>query len=289
MRHVLGQLGVKGVRVGRIAGIRITLDWTWFIIAALFFFNFTGWFAEAGVGTALALGGGLGCALGFFGSILAHELGHALTARRFGIHTESIALHVFGGVARLLGEPRTPRQEFLVAAAGPAVSLGLAGLFGLLATALPDSSPHGLLVMDAIFGYLALANLVLGVFNLLPGFPLDGGRVLRAIMWARHGSWRSGTHIAARVGEGLGAGLMGLALLLFFLTGSPGSTLMLGGVGFLVRQAARAERLRVEMGGDHPNFMRPRAPSGSGQPQPGTREQVVRLPDGRIVVIRERV
>ena len=182
MSSILGQFGNKGVPLGRIAGIPITLDWTWFPIAILFVVSVTTSY-EPVLGTLGAILVGLAMTSGFFGSILAHEFGHALTARRFGIGTESIALHLFGGVAKITSEPRTPRQELLVAVAGPAVSLGLASLFGLLTLTIPNTvgTPLSLLAMESVFYSLGLSNLILGLFNLIPGFPLDGGRILRAL------------------------------------------------------------------------------------------------------------
>ena len=284
MSTLLGQLGTRGLRLGRIAGIPVALDWTWFPIAFLLVLGISSSLADD-LGTAGAIGTAVLLATGFFGSILAHEFGHALVARRFGIRTESIALHVFGGVARLTSEPRRPAHEFWVAAAGPAVSLGLALAFFLVAAVIPVETTLTFLVVRMAAAQLAWANLILGVFNLVPGFPLDGGRILRAVLWHRRKSWREGTRIAARAGAVIGAIMIGLGVALAFLTNDAFRGLMLAGIGFMVRQAARAEELRAHSGAA------PFAPGGFG-PGPSSARipdsvRVVRLPDGQIVVIRD--
>lgn len=269
MGSILGQFGNGGVRLGRIAGIPVTLDWSWFPIAFLFVLSVSGAYAPV-VGTVGALFVGLAMATGFFGSILAHEFGHALTARRFGIRTESIALHVFGGVARITSEARTPRQEFLIAAAGPAVSFGLAALFWLFSAAIPDVAgmPVAFQALDTIFGNLAFSNLVLGAFNLIPGFPLDGGRILRAIVWQHRRSRPEGTRVAARWGRRIGLGMMGLGGALA-IAGPMFQGIMLVMLGYVIREAARSEAQRA--------LYRPvaRAP------------RIVRLPTGEVVILHE--
>ena len=152
--------------------------------------------------------------IGLYASIVAHEYGHALTARRFGIQTIAITLHFFGGVAKITSEPRTPKQELLIAIAGPAVSLALAALAALAFGVLVVLQPAG--VSGAVAGFLvhlALMNLILGVFNLLPGYPMDGGRVLRALLWWRSGNHRRASYLAARGGEMVAYGLMGLGVI----------------------------------------------------------------------------
>lgn len=286
MSTLLGQLGTRGLRLGRIAGIPVTLDWTWFPIAFLLVLGISSSLA-AELGTAGAIVTAVLLATGFFASILAHEFGHALVARRFGIRTESIALHVFGGVARLTSEPRRPIHELWIAAAGPAVSLGLAGAFFLVAAAIPVETTRPFIVAYLAASQLAWANLLLGVFNLVPGFPLDGGRILRAILWHRRRSWSEGTRIAARAGAVIGAIMIGLGLALGFLTNDVFRGLMLAGIGLMVRQAARAEEMRALISAG------PFGPGGFG-PGPSSARipdsvQVVRLPDGQIAVIRDPI
>lgn len=153
-------------------------------------------------GGPAAIAYGLAFLLAVFASVVAHEFGHALTARSFGIATRQILLLPIGGVAQIEGAHMPPREELMVALAGPAVSFLLSGVFFALAALLGDLTPHGFV------GALAWANLGLGVFNLLPAFPMDGGRVFRALLSARMGPLRA-TEIAAAVGKvaafGLGA------------------------------------------------------------------------------------
>jgi Zn-dependent protease/CBS domain-containing protein len=149
-------------------------------------------------------------ALLFFGSVLAHELSHALVARRFGIQVRDITLFVFGGAATLEGDARTPRQEALVAVAGPLTSLLLGVVF--LGIGFVVGQPQ----VVAIIGWLAFINLILGVFNLIPGFPMDGGRLLRALIWKLRGDPLAATRTAATVGRWFGYGMIGLGAYIAF-------------------------------------------------------------------------
>lgn len=175
-------------KLGRIAGIDTHVHASFLLLVV-----WAAWAAYQGAGTGLAALLGVVFLLAVFGSVLLHELGHALTARRFGIRTRGITLLPIGGVAALEGEPRTPKQELAIALAGPAVNFVLAaGLFVFMSVAgLPA---YGLL------GSLMTANLMLGLFNLLPAFPMDGGRALRAFLATRVGGPRA-TDIAVRVGK----------------------------------------------------------------------------------------
>jgi Zn-dependent protease len=162
------------------------------------------WAAWSGAGTALAVVLGLLFLVGVFGSVLLHELGHALAARRYGIRTRGITLLPIGGLAQLEGEPRTPKQELVIALAGPAVNFALAaGLFAI--TTVAGLPAWGLL------GSLLVANLSLGLFNLIPAFPMDGGRALRAIVATRVGGPRA-TDIAVQIGKvaAIAFGIVGL-------------------------------------------------------------------------------
>ncbi len=140
-----------------------------------------------------------------FASIVYHELAHSLVARHYRIKIAGITLFIFGGVAELEDEPPTAKSEFLVAIAGPIASLSLAGSLWLLLQILPEATPS-----YALIDYLAFMNIVLAVFNLIPAFPLDGGRVLRAILWWAQGSLRKATRIASTLGAALGIALDGL-------------------------------------------------------------------------------
>ena len=149
--------------------------------------------------------------LGLFASVIVHELAHCLVARRHGISIRGITLFFFGGVAEMAGEPPSARSELLVAAAGPAVSLAVGGAgWGMMVVATAAGAPAPL---SAVIGYLALINGVLALFNLVPAFPLDGGRVLRSLLWGWTGDLRRATRISSVIGAGFGFLLIGLGLL----------------------------------------------------------------------------
>ena len=217
-------------RLGRIAGIDILVHWSWFAI----FFLLTWWLASGFFADVYEdwsaserWGSAVVAALLFFGSVLLHELSHSLVAKRLGLPVKSITLFIFGGVSALGAEPSNAKQEFRVAIVGPLTSFVLAGVFGALVAAAWASdrldSPPG-----AIAEYLAFINLAVGVFNLLPGYPLDGGRVLRASLWARSGNMLSATKIAAGAGTFIAFGLMAAGVL-SILAGS-----FIGGAWFIV-------------------------------------------------------
>ena len=167
------------VKLGSIAGIDIRIHYTWlfafFLIAlslALGYFPSSN--SEFGVGMQWILG--IVAAMLLFGSVLVHELAHSLVAGARGLRVNSITLFIFGGVSSITREPASSKDEFLIAVVGPLTSFGLAAIFWLLGQAAPSGSGIG-----AIAGYLAFANLLLGLFNIVPGLPLDGGRVLRSM------------------------------------------------------------------------------------------------------------
>jgi Zn-dependent protease len=175
----------------------------------------------------------------FLGSLLAHEVGHALVARRAGLAVRGITLWLLGGVALLEDEPATPRDELRVALVGPAVSLALAAVFGLAAVA---GSVAGLpAAVVAVAAWLAVVNAILAVFNLIPAAPLDGGRVLRGLLWRRHGSRVRAAVTATKAGVWVGAGLVAYGLLGAF-TGWGIGTLWTALVGWFLMSAARQER-----------------------------------------------
>jgi Zn-dependent protease/CBS domain-containing protein len=191
------------VRIGRIAGIEIGIHYSWLFAAALVawslaqgFFpsNYPGW----SEGTYWLTG--TLAALALFASVLLHELSHSLVALALGHQVHSITLFIFGGVSNLVGEAKRPWQEFLISIVGPLSSFALAGMFWVLDQALGlGASPVG-----AVIQYLAVLNVILGAFNLLPGFPLDGGRVARSIIWAVSGSLRTATNAASYLGQAIG-------------------------------------------------------------------------------------
>ncbi|MFQ5878743.1 MAG: site-2 protease family protein, partial [Dehalococcoidia bacterium] len=202
-------------RLGRIAGIEVGAHWSWFLVffllswslaTTLFRDSFPEWTAAqrwlAGVITT-----GL-----FFASVLLHELSHSLVARRLGLPVSSITLFIFGGVSNLTREPDTPRDEFVIAIVGPGTSFLLAAAFALVWAATRGVSEPVALVS----GYLAFINGVLGVFNMVPGFPLDGGRVFRSIVWARNRDLLRATRIASGVGVVVAYGLVVAGIAMVF-------------------------------------------------------------------------
>jgi Zn-dependent protease len=222
------------ISLGRIAGIRVFVHWSVTVIAVIL----GSMLLRAVSATTAAVG-----VIGFLASILLHEFGHALTARRFGIDTESIRLFYLGGVARLAREPETPKADGWIAAAGPLTSMGLAfagfGSWWLLGGRQSGSEFVSLL---AWFGFI---NAALAVFNLLPGAPLDGGRILKAVRWSIHGSRYRAMREAGRAGQVLGWGLVGLGVM-FTLRGEFG--LMWIATGLFIALNARVEIASGEIG-----------------------------------------
>jgi len=178
-------------------------------------------------------------ALLLFSSVILHELGHSLAARSQGIKVNSITLFVFGGVASIDRESRTPGGAFQVAIAGPAVSLTLFGLFYLLSETLPLSEAGQLIASD-----LANINLILALFNLIPGLPLDGGQVLKAAVWKLTGSRFQGVRWAAKTGKVLGGVGIALGLVLALVTGQFLGSMWIALIGgFIFRNASAYDRL----------------------------------------------
>ncbi|HSC02416.1 MAG TPA: site-2 protease family protein [Solirubrobacteraceae bacterium] len=185
---------------------------------------------------------GLGSALLLFASILAHEFGHALTARRRGMQVEEIDLWLLGGVARMSGQPRTAEDELRFALAGPAVTAAIAALFGCLALALPGSAPAA---VRAVADYQLQINLLILGFNLVPAFPLDGGRVARALIWRRTADIATATKIAAGMGRAFGYLLIAFGVVLAF--SGAGGGLWFAVIGVFLVAAAGAERMQEEL------------------------------------------
>jgi len=231
------------IRFGRLAGIEIGAHWTWLLIVGLVVWSLAaGVFPDAAPGQApgaYLLMAVVAAAL-LFASLLAHELGHALAARRDGVPIDGITLWVFGGVARFRAEPPSAASELRIALAGPAVSLliGAAALAFAAAAALPDA-------VDAVIAWVGTVNLALLVFNLIPAFPLDGGRVVRAVLWQRTGDAVRATRWAAAGGRGFGAAFVAAGFVLAVVGGSL-SGVWLALIGFFVMSAAEAELQLVE-------------------------------------------
>jgi Zn-dependent protease/CBS domain-containing protein len=228
----------KRFRLFRLLGVPISLDLSWLVILALLTWTLTNIFGESVPGLTLpaywAMGGG--AALAFFACIILHELGHAVVARATGTRVRGITLFLFGGVAELEGEPESAGGEFLMAIAGPAVSALLAGAFWLLGGlgAAPGWGPAA----GAVLTYLAWVNAAVLVFNLVPAFPLDGGRVLRSALWGAMGNLRRATYWAALAGRGFAGLLIALGVLCFF-SGHLAHGIWLGLIGLFLSDAAR--------------------------------------------------
>jgi Zn-dependent protease len=222
----------------RLFGFEIRFDLTWLILLALIVWSLSaGYFPEAygelseGTYLWMAVIG----AIGMIASIVIHELSHSLVARRFGMTIRGITLFAFGGAAELEDEPPTARAEFLMAAAGPAMSLVLALLFWLLAGALAASAVPTPFV--AVVRYLAGINVILALFNCVPAFPLDGGRMLRAALWGWRGDMRWATRIAANLGGAFGVGLILIGIVNAF-SGNLVGGMWYALIGLFVRAAA---------------------------------------------------
>ena len=226
------------ISLGRIAGIQIGLNWSWLVVFALIVWTLaTGVFPSQNPGLSDGTYAAMGVAAAalFFGSILLHEVGHAVQAQREGMEIEGITLWLFGGVARFRGMFPSAGAELRIALAGPAVSFLLGGLFIVLALALPGPAQ-----VDGVAAWIGYINWFLLLFNLIPALPLDGGRVLRALLWYRRGDFLSATRAAAGGGRGFGYVLIGTGVLLVLLAQDIGG-LWLVFLGWFLLGAAQAE------------------------------------------------
>lgn len=225
------------IRVGSLFGIPFYVNPSWFLVLGLVTFDFGSSLADIfpGLGAILPLLLGFVAALLLFGSVLAHELGHSLVAIKQGIEVKSITLFLFGGLASLEKESETPGEAFWVAIAGPAVSIFLFALFTAIGTFTNISGP-----LAAILGLLASINLILALFNLIPGLPLDGGNILKSLVWKITGNPYKGVVFASRVGQFVGWIAVGLGLLAIAGISNIGSfwTLLIG--WFLLQNAGRS-------------------------------------------------
>jgi Zn-dependent protease/CBS domain-containing protein len=224
--------------LGRVAGVPIGINWSVLVALALIVWTLaTGLFptVDPGLSDAAYVTMGLMAAIAYFGSILLHELGHALVARREGVPVSGITLWIFGGVAKGAVQFPSARAELRIALAGPVVSLGIGLVLSLIAwaAALPAA-------VDGVIAWLGFTNLALLAFNIVPALPLDGGRVLRAALWQRWDDFVRATRVAAAIGRGFGRLLIagGLAMLIFV---DPFSGAWFVFLGWFVRWAAEAE------------------------------------------------
>jgi Zn-dependent protease/CBS domain-containing protein len=225
-------------RLGRIAGIEVRIDRSWTVIALLItyslYLRFSVIYRE--LSTVQSVGLGIVAAVLFFGSVLGHEMAHALVSQARGIRVQDITLFLFGGATRARVESRGPGDEFVIAVVGPLASAALAVIFGLLDVFGGNVLPRS---VAGAFGYLAWVNLLLAAFNLVPGFPLDGGRLLRSAVWKATGSLQRATRIAAISGQTVGWLLIfgGVA---FLLSGNLAGGIWFAFIGWFLIQAARS-------------------------------------------------
>jgi Zn-dependent protease len=254
-------LGGSSITLFHVRGIRVAVDWSWFLVLFLVIFWLSRFYGdvlgESGSETApFALA--VASAAGFFGSIVLHELGHALVAIRNGIGITSIQLWIFGGMARMDRESDSPATEFKVAVAGPLVTLAIVVVLtavGLVAAG-PDEYWNAVLIESdadvsgalAAVAWLASINFLVLVFNLLPAFPMDGGRIVRALAWWRTGDRSSATRFAARLGRVFAYIFIGGGLLLVF-DGAVFAGVWLALIGVVINGSARAASAQTQISG----------------------------------------
>jgi Zn-dependent protease len=254
-------LGGGSITLFHVRGIRIAVDWSWFVVLFLVIFWLSQVYADVlgesgSSSTPFVLA--LITAFGFFASIVLHELGHAVAAMRNGIGITSIQLWIFGGVAQMDRESDSPSTEFKVAVAGPLVTLAIVVVltaFGLLVAgwsefekALLVEHDAGISGVIAMAGWLASINALVLVFNLLPAFPMDGGRIVRAIAWWRSGDRTSATRFAANLGRVFAYLFIGGGLLLVF-EGQVFSGVWLALIGMVINGSARAASAQTRISG----------------------------------------
>ena len=234
--------------LGRIAGIKVGVNWSALAIVVLIVVGLAGgqlpdqYPGRSPVEYVVAA---VVAAVLFLASLLAHELAHAIVARRNGVEVHSIVLWLLGGVAQLEGEPRTPGADFRIAVVGPLTSLAVGVVSGGLGALVAAFDADRLIV--GVLAYLAGTNILLAVFNLIPAAPLDGGRVLRAALWARRGNREAAAVTAAQAGRVVGFALVGLGLVATLFAGALNG-IWLALVGWFLISAATAEEQQARMG-----------------------------------------
>ena len=235
----------RSVTLFRLFGIQVKVDSSWLILAILITWSLaTGFFPSryAGLDVSQYWAMGVFGSLGLFFSIVFHEMAHSIVALRYGLPIKGITLFIFGGVAEMTREPPHARAEFAIAVAGPLASLFLALVFW--------AASYGLVAADisspivGVFAYLALLNGALAIFNMLPAFPLDGGRVFRAIQWQRTNDFAAATRTASKLGSTFGIVLIGAGVL-FLISGNVIGGLWWGMIGLFLKGAARAAELEI--------------------------------------------
>jgi Zn-dependent protease/predicted transcriptional regulator len=239
-----------GIQIGRIYGIPIFLHTSWFIIFGLIAFSFVSEFdaLQLNIPTSRLWGLGLMTSALFFGSLVFHEMAHSVIAKHYKIPVVSITLFVFGGVSRIGREPARALEEFNIAVAGPLSSFILAGGFWLVAR---DAGSNA--ILSTLAGSLAWINFSLALFNLIPGFPLDGGHIFRAIVWGFNKDHARATRIAARSGQVVAYGMIAAgaatALANYAPLGGPVGGLWLAFIGWFILSAAKQSQAQAEARG----------------------------------------
>jgi Zn-dependent protease len=249
--------GRRSIKLFDAFGIRVGVDGTWFVMLFLLIFILSGAFRDTlRSSDSIAYVTTVVTVLLFFGSLILHELGHALAARAQGIEVKRIELFLFGGITQMSRESRTPGEEFKVAVAGPLATLGF--VLVCLAVDLAIVGPHRLVQAALLEGnvritpvllslsWLLVINVLILLFNLVPAFPLDGGRIARAIVWKRTGDKVRGTRTAAKLGEAFAVLLAGAGIWLLLGTGSFGGIWLLA-LSFLLGQSARGALLQTKV------------------------------------------
>jgi Zn-dependent protease/predicted transcriptional regulator len=231
-------------RLFRMAGIDVRVHVSWFVVFGLITWSLADQYyptAVPGLPVEEAWPLGAVSAILLFGSVLVHELAHSLVARARGLEAHSITLFIFGGVSTLRSDAPRPSTEFIVSIVGPLTSFGLALACFVVATGVEEPR------LDALFGYLALVNGLLGAFNLVPGFPLDGGRVLRAIVWDVTGDARRALEVAVTVGQIVGYGFM-VGGFVWAISGELLSGIWIAAIGWFLQGAGAAslQSVRIE-------------------------------------------
>ncbi|MEJ7798244.1 MAG: site-2 protease family protein [Solirubrobacteraceae bacterium] len=241
--------GGGSIQIARVFGIRIGASPSWFVVLFVLIYLLSDYF-ESRLGGSATEGYlvALAAVLLFFASIILHELGHALAARRLGIAISGIDLWFFGGIARMSRDTESPGAEFKIAAAGPAVTLAITAACVGLGALVAEGAALEVMLLEggakvspavALLGFLALWNAALLIFNLVPAFPLDGGRLARAGVWKLTGDRNRATRVAGRIGEGFGYLLIGLGIFVA-AGGDPFDGIYLAIVGWFLAQGARA-------------------------------------------------
>lgn len=237
----------RSVSLFSVSGIEIKIDWSWVIIAVLIAWSLAqGYFPSISEGLPQATYWGMGIValVGLFASIVLHELGHSLVAQRYGLPIRGITLFVFGGVAEMTEEPARPKVEIVMAIAGPIVSLVLAAAFTVAASVADSLGVAAPAVV--VLGYLGSLNLLLALFNLVPAFPLDGGRVLRGVLWWSTGDFRRATRWASIGGMVFSGVLIAVGLASIF-SGDFAGGIWWVLIGLFLNGAAQSSRQDVEL------------------------------------------